>query len=180
MTIDARSLQRILLVVIVILSLVLGGGLLLPGASLVEREAVIAAPPSAVYKPIVTLRQWHEWSVVHALPPDTPVEYSGKETGAGATRRWNSPDGRGVMKIMDTQRDRQMEYELLLDGGARTMTGKIRLRPEGQGTHVMWQVGLAAGANPLERYAALFDRFVLGQDLETSLVRLKARVETPR
>jgi len=176
----APALQRILIVVLAMLAVVLGFDRLLPGAWLVERELVIAVPPAAVYREILTLKRWRDWSVAHSVPSGAKMEYSGPEAGTGATLRWNSDDGRGVMKIMDTLRDRQMEYELLFDGGVRTMTGKIRLIPEDKNTRVSWQVGSRSGTGPMGRYAAFLDKVHMTRDVEASLANLKAQLESPR
>lgn len=180
MNVDVKVLQRILIAVLALLTVVLGAERLLPAAWQVERETVIAAPPPLVYARILALRKWNEWSLAHSPPPDSQVEYSGPEAGPGTTRRWIHEDGRGVMKIMDAQRDRRVEYEVLMDGGTRAITGSFHLLPGDTGTRVVWRAGLASGAWPLERYAALLERHVLGQEMETSLARLKARMEPAR
>jgi hypothetical protein len=105
------------------------------------------------------------------------TEYSGPEAGVGATVRWKSGDRRGVVKIMDVQRDRRVDYELLYDGGSFSSTGVIRLMPEDQGTRLVWRAGGRNGANPIERYVALFTRLRTGSDIDAGLARLKSRLE---
>jgi hypothetical protein len=177
MGVDARRLQRILVAVIAILSIVLGGGLLLPRSWEVDREIAIAVPPPVVYAEVNSLRRWRAWSVWDEREPALADEYSGPEAGPGATRRWTGAGGRGVMKIMANVRDRKVEYELLIDGGAFALSGAIRTLPEDSGTRVVWRAGFRSGGNPLERYLALVMRLQLGRDLDASLARLKARLE---
>jgi hypothetical protein len=176
MAVDTRALQRILIVVLATLAAILGGGLLLPKGWQVERQLVIAAPPAAVFGQVNSLKRWREWAVGHEAESH-PAEYSGPESGPGATRRWQSDGGRAVLKIMDTVRDRKLDYEQMVDGGAWVITGTIRLQPENSGTRVVWRAGGSGGGNPLDRYLALFTRYPVGQDFDASLARLKARLE---
>lgn len=169
--------QRILIASGVILLLVLGGGWLLPISWTVDRQVVIAAPPAAVFAYVNSLRRWREWVAWDEREPGLVFEYSGPEAGVGATRRWNSERGRGVMKIMDNQRDRKVEYEMLTHGGAGNQSGVIRLLPEDRGTRVVWRATIPGGTSPIERYIALVDKLGLERDLDASLVRLKARLE---
>lgn len=172
-----RRAQRILIAIVASLSAVLGGGLLLPMSWQVERQIVIAAPPPAVFTSVNSLKRWREWSAWDEREPVLAYEYSGPEAGPGATRRWNNEGRRGVMKIMDNVRDRKVEYEVLLDGGASAFSGAIRTLPEDSGTRVVWRASFRTGGHPIERYLALAARFQLGRDLDVSLARLKARLE---
>lgn len=178
MIFDRHKLQRILIASSAILLLVFGGGWLLPKAWQLERQTVIAAPPAAVFAEVNSLKRWREWTVWDEREePGVTFEYSGPETGVGATRRWKSERGHGVLKIMDNLRDRKVEYELLTHGGAVSLSGAIRLIPEEQGTRVVWRAMVAGGTNPIERYIALVDKFGLERDIDASLARLKARLE---
>lgn len=175
-----HRVQRVLVVSGVILLLVFGGGWLLPKSWPVERRILIAVPPAAVFASVNSLKRWHEWADGDEHEPGLVFEYSGPEAGVGATRRWNSERGRGVMKIMDNQRDRKVEYELLTHGGAVSLSGSIRLIPEDRGTRVVWRATVAGGTGPIERYVALFDKFGMERDIEAGLARLKARLEASK
>ncbi len=177
MIFDRHKLQRILIASAVILLLALGGGWLLPKSWPVERQVLIAAPPAAVFADVNSLKRWRQWAAWDEREPGLVFEYSGPEAGVGATRRWKSERGRGVLKIMDNQRDRKVEYEMLTHGGAVSLSGAIRLLPEDRGTRVVWRATVVGGTNPIERYLALVDKVGLERDIDASLARLKARLE---
>lgn len=163
----------VLLIVLVVISLGL------PAKWRVERAVVIAAPPSAVFPYINSLKKWREWAVWYEAHPDLPTEYSGPDTGMGATSRWTEGNSRGAMKIMRSQNNTLVEYLVIFDGGEREMQGAIRLTPvTGGQTQVAWRAGGEAGANPLQRYSTLVMKYFIGRDFERSLEKLRDIVET--
>lgn len=170
-------LPRVLIAAGVMLAAVLGAGMLLPANWQIERAQFVAASPEALFRALTNLKHWHEWSACCQAEPGAPVEYSGSETGTGATARWSRGGRRIVLKLMDTQRHRRVDYELLMDGGLFTLRGEIRLVPEERGTRVVWRAFGQSGSSPFERYAALYARYRSGIGLDAALAGLKSRLE---
>jgi hypothetical protein len=166
-----------MLATVALLVLLLVAGLLLPKDWQVERSVVVGAPASAVFPYLNSLKRWREWTVWYAREPDLQVEYEGPESGVGATSRWQGRDGRGAMKILNSDRDRRVEYLLLLDAGATEMNGLLQLTPEAGGTRVTWRVGGSVGGSPLQRYFALLISVWVGHDIDASLAQLKTKLE---
>lgn len=175
-----QVLKRILVGVTLVLMLAIAAGFLLPAAWQVERSVVIQAPPAVVFPELNSLKRWRDWTVWFEREPDVRVEYSGPDSGVGATSRWRGQDGRGALKIMRSDSDRRVEYQLLFDGGEFVMDGVLLLAPEGAGTRVTWRARGEAGANPFARYFALLLPYWIGRDFEASMENLRTRLETGR
>ena len=178
-------LKHISIAVAGILLLIFMIGYLLPGAWHAERSVLIRAPAPAVFAYLNNLKNWREWSVAHQQGPDMPMEYSGPDAGVGATSRWRDEHGRGVMKIMHSEASERIEYRVLFDGGESSVEGALILIPEagavqasaGASTRVVWRAAGAAGGNPVQRYFGLLLGYKVGGDLETSLQRLKQKLD---
>jgi len=175
-----QVLKRILITTAVLLLLLLGAGFLLPGGWQIERETVIHAPPAAVFPYLNSLRQWQAWTVWGERHAAASIEFSGPETGPGATSRWLDRNGRGVVKIMQVRHDWTVDYEMIYQGVEQPIVGKLVLIPVANGTRVVWRAGTAVGSSPLQRYAGLLQKYQLGRDIEQSLARLRDRLEAPQ
>lgn len=172
-----QRLKRILIATGIFLLVMLVIGFLLPHGWQVERSIVIRAPAAVIFPHINTLKKWREWAVWYERHPDLLVEYSGPDSGVGATSRWRDEDGRAAMKIMHSDRNQGVEYQVLINAGVSLIDGQLTLMPEGSDTRVVWQVSGASGTNPANRYFALFKRYWIGKDLDASLQRLRQKVE---
>ena len=180
-----QKLKRISIATGVILLMVILISYLLPGAWHAERSVVIHTPAPVVFAYLNNLKNWREWVVSHQQPPDLTFEYSGPDAGVGATSRWHDEHGRGVMKIMHTEANERIEYRVLLDGGEFSVEGGLILLPvtgavqtgTDKATRVVWRAAGAVGRTPVQRYAALWLGYKFGSDYETSLQRLKQKLE---
>ncbi len=177
MEIRVQRLFRILVAVAAILALVFAAGYLLPVAWHAERSVLIRAPAPTVFAYLNNLKNWREWTVWYQQHPDMPTEYSGPDAGVGATSRWRDENGRGVMKIMRTDADQRIDYQILFDAGATRVNGMLMLVPEGEGTRVVWGATGATGRHPVARYFALVLGYRIGSDFEASLLRLKQKLD---
>jgi len=173
-----QRLKRILIATVVFVLLLLAIGFLLPSAWQVERTVVIRAPAPTVFPYLNSLKQWRAWTVWYQQHPDMQTEYSGPDAGVGATSRWNGEDGRGAMKIMQSERDRLVTYTLLFNGGEFRTDGTLTLMSEGEGTRVVWSATGEVGRSPMSRYFALFLGHRIGSDFADSLELLKQKLET--
>lgn len=178
-----QSLKRISIAVASILLLVFLIGYWLPGAWHAERSVLVRAPLPTVFAYLNSPKNWGEWVVSYQQQPDQAFEYSGPVAGVGATSRWHNEHGRSVMKIMHTEANERIEYRVLLDGGESSVEGELILLPvTGQAgtdkaTRVVWRAAGAVGRNPVQRYFALVLGNKIGGDFETSLQRLKEKLE---
>lgn len=173
-------IKRVALVVALLVLLATAAGFLLPTAWQVERSVWVQAPASSVFPYLNSLKRWPEWTVWISREPDLRMDYSGPDAGMGATSRWSGRDGYGAMKIMVSDTNQRIEYQLLFEGGRVAMHGELLLTPETTGTRVTWRTGGATGRNPIARYLGLLMPRWIGKDFEESLQRLKQKLEAGR
>ncbi|HJW80709.1 MAG TPA: SRPBCC family protein [Acidiferrobacterales bacterium] len=173
-----QSLKRILIASVAFLLLLLAIGFLLPGTWHAERAVVIRAPASTIFPYLNNLRQWREWTVWDQQHPQRQTEYSGPDAGVGATSRWRDEEGRGVMKIMQSERNRLVAYTVLFNGGEYRAEGALTLLPEGEATRVVWSAAGETGRKSAIGYFALLQGLRIGADFADSLELLKQKLET--
>ena len=165
---------KVLSTAIVLLVLALLIGFLLPGRWDVERSAVVAAPPDAVFPWLDDPHQWDQWAPLG----EVTATFSGPPRGAGASLRWTHPEvGDGMFTILSTIPDREVRYRVEVQGGRMVTEGTLRLTAEGAGTRVTWQEQGDFGRNPLLGYLARSMDRMQGAQMEASLARLGERVK---
>lgn len=173
-----QSLKRILIAVIAILLLVLGIGFMLPGAWQVERSVVIRAPATSIFPHLNSLKQWREWTVWYEQYPAMQIEFSGPDSGVGATSRWRAREGRAVMKIMQSERNKLVAYAVLFNAGEFRSDGTLTLVSESGGTRVVWRATGNTGHGPVNSYIALLRGWRISNNFDESLELLKQKLET--
>jgi carbon monoxide dehydrogenase subunit G len=126
-------------------------GLLLPGSWEARWEAEMAAPPEDVFP---FLDEPHRWTLWMPLPP-SGIELFGPAAGPGAGLRWkDSHYGEGEFRIVASQANAEVQYEVALEGGSLQIRGALTLHPEGGGARLKWQEWGDFGWNPLLGYTA--------------------------
>lgn len=143
----------------------------------VERRITILAPPAAIFPFLNDLRNWPLWTVWEQR--DTiDYEYGPVTAGEGAEQRWASNNMSGVLRILKSERDERIDYELLMGDGAYQMVGRIELHPDGACTRVLWKCAWELARNPYRRYFDLVLRGLMRRDYAAGLENLKQLVET--
>lgn len=112
-----------------------------PSQFAVERSAVIAAPPAAVFSQVNDFHKWQEWSPWAKLDPNAKAVFDGKDQGEGASFAWqgNREVGSGKMTITESKPDERITMKL--DFTAPMTASNITVftfKPEGQGTRMTW------------------------------------------
>ena len=165
-------------VVLVLLLMVFGGGWLLSPTFSVVRSTTIDASPDRVYGYIVDPKAWARWTVWNQRDPAMQMEYGGAASGAGATWNWTSDSqGSGQMRFTKAEANQLVVYELFFPDFESTSTGELRLASRGAGTEVTWTMDGDMGANPINRWFALFSDQMIGPDFEAGLANLKTLAE---
>lgn len=169
---------RILIATSVFLFALLVLSFLLPNYWHVQRSIVIEARAETIFSYLNSPKNWREWMVVNQQQPVSPVEYSGPASGIGATSRWNDENGTNAMKIMQTEKNSRINYQILSNAGMSRTEGRFLLLPEGAATRVVWEAGGGNIHGPVKRYSALILRVKMTKDFDASLQRLKQKIET--
>ncbi len=146
----------------------------------VRRSTTIDAPPERVYAHIVDLRRWSAWSPWDAMDPGMSKEYSGPESGPGATYAWsgNRKVGQGSMEITNVTEPSTVEIALEFVKPFRASnTTVLSLEPEADGTKVTW--AMSGNKTLATRVMGVFKSMdsMVGPDFERGLGSLKAVVE---
>lgn len=175
-----KWLKRLLKVVIGLVLVLVVGGFFLPGTFSVSRSTVVSAPADKVYALVANPRHWNRWAVWNLRDPAMKIDYSGPESGAGATWAWQSKSqGDGRMNFTEAEAAKRLAYELYFPDFGTTSKGELRFAAEGQATRVTWVMNGDMGRNPLYHWFALFSEQMMGPDFEGGLANLKALAEKP-
>jgi len=146
----------------------------------VQRSAVIAAPPPAVFARVNDLAAWDAWSPWKKLDPAARITISSPSSGQGASMSWagNSEIGEGTMTILESRTDAlvvsEQKFVKPFEG---TATARFTFAPEGEGTKVTWV--MEGDNNFIGKAVCLvmnMDR-TLGPAFEEGLANLKRTVE---
>jgi len=151
----------------------------LPSTWSVERSVVINTDADIIFTYIDNLSRWPEWTVWYEDNQNLVVTYEGPEAGIGATSRWKDKSHEGLMKIIESQPNEFIAYDLLFDKGASPMHGSIALNSTIETTEIVWTATGDVGINPISKYFILILNSWVGQDFERSLTKLKAILENP-
>lgn len=136
-------LKTILGLLLVAIAGFLGFIALQPAEFSVKREALIAAPPQAVYAQVDNFRNWQAWSPWAKLDPNAKATFEGPETGNGAMFSWagNSEVGEGKMTIIESVPNDFVRMRLdFTQPMAATNETIFTFKPEGDGTRMTWEM----------------------------------------
>jgi len=155
----------------------------LPGQYSVERSAIIAAPPEAVFAHVNSFKKWKDWSPWAKRDPKAKTAYEGPAEGKGSIFKWDGNDdvGKGQMSIVESDPTQKIAIKLDFE---RPMKGAsdvgFKFEQEGDGTKVSWSLEGEQGF--VERAIMLVMGLnmdeMIGKEYETGLASLKRIVET--
>lgn len=174
-------LKKLLIGLVVVVVAFVGYVMTRPDTYHVERSAVVAAPPEAVFAALADFKTFPEWSPWQKRDPAMRTTLSSPSSGVGATYAWegNKDVGKGKMTIVEStspSRVRQ-KLEFLEPWSSEADTG-FDLKPEGATTKVTWSMD--GKANFMSKAMSIFmdmDKMI-GKDFEQGLANLKKVVES--
>jgi hypothetical protein len=143
----------------------------------VERRITILAPPASIFPFLDDLRNWPLWTEWSRRDP-IAYEFGEKTAGEGGEQRWSSRNLKGILRIVKSDRDERIDYELSVNEGTYEIVGRIELHPDGACTRVIWKCAWDLAKNPYRRYFDLVVRWMIRQDFAAGLENLKAVVES--
>lgn len=145
----------------------------------VERRITILASPATIFAQLEDLRRWPLWNAWSARE-ERHCRYGEIARGAGAEQRWEGRRMSGTMRILKCEPDERIDYEVVLDGEATPLVGRIELHPDGACTRVVWKCAWDLAPNPYHRYFDVLLRWMIRRDFGTGLANLKALIESTR
>jgi len=143
----------------------------------VERRITILARPPDIFPFLNDLRNWPLWTEWNRRET-IDYEYGTTSAGAGAEQVWASGRMSGVMRIVKSERDERIDYELAMGDGAYQLVGRIELHPDGACTRLVWKCAWDLAKNPYRRYFDLALRWIIRRDFAAGLENLKALIES--
>lgn len=167
------------LVVLVVFAVIVA---LQPAHFRVERSAVVAAPPAAVFEQVNDFHNWPKWSPWEKLDPGMKKTFGGAPAGTGASYAWagNDKAGEGKMTITGSKPTEQVDIRLeFIKPFAATNQATFELTPSGAGTNVRWSMEGNNGF--ISKAFCLFvdmDKMI-GKDFEQGLANLNVAAKSP-
>jgi uncharacterized protein YndB with AHSA1/START domain len=151
-----------------------------PDTFIVQRTAVIKAPPDKVFPYINDFERWPAWSPWEKKDPAMKRSYGPAKSGKGAKYAWdgNSDVGQGSMEISESIVPSRVALKLdFVKPFEAHNNVEFSLRPEAGGTQVAWKM-----EGPVPYFAKIIHLFMdmdkmVGTDFEAGLANLKAVAE---
>ncbi len=152
-----------------------------PDQFTIERSTSIAAPPAVPFAAVNDLRRWRQWSPWENRDPNLQREYSGPESGVGASYHWSGDEtvGEGRMTITESEADRRIGIALeFVRPFAATNQVTFRFDPHDTGSRVTWTMqGVNTFMGKAMSLLMNMDAMV-GGDFEAGLAKLKEVAES--
>ena len=161
-----------LLVVLVVLSAIVATR---PDTFMVERSAVLAAPPEVVFQYVNDFRRWAEWSPFEDLDPTMRKTYEGSSSGVDARYHWEGHGraGEGRMRIAESEPARRIAIDMQFiepfESRSRTT---FTFEPVANGTRVTW--GMSGRNTTMGKAISLVASMddMIGKEFEEGLAKL--------
>lgn len=169
-----KRLIRIIMWVLFIFALLIAGAYFLPRKVVVERDAIIAAPPKVVFAQINDLRNWEKWSKWFQIDPEMKVEFVNHGVGENSGYRWesnNSKVGNGELMILESVPYDSIVTQINFDDQG-TAGSVFHFQVFEGRTKVIWEFTFDTGYNPFARWMGLFTGSFIGPDFEEGLANL--------
>lgn len=152
-------------------------GVMLPSRLVIEREIAIDTFPATVFALVNDFRQISRWSAWLDDDPNARIEYSGPQSGVGATLQWSSQIiGDGRQTIMQSTPYATVTLSLDPDGGM-VATTNFSISRIGNETKVIHRYERELGYNLFDRYLQFVLDDIVAAESERSLERLKRFAE---
>ena len=174
-----KVLMRIAAVLVGLAAVLALVGFVLPGHYRVERTAVIAAKPAAIFPLVGDLRAWPLWGVWFRRDPAMQIAYSASTTGVGAWSEWKSrSQGDGRMTVSSVRAPERFADRIEFPGMGMAATGTLALAAGADGpTRVVMVMEGDLGRSPVNRWFGLFMDRMIGPDFDAGLANLKKVAE---
>ena len=152
---------------------------LLPSRFRIERSITINQPVDSVYKQVIDLRKWQQWSPWSFEDTESVNSYAGLFGTPGSRWIWNGKkSGYGQLEITNVVAGNKIITDMkIFEPESLSLSGSWHFEEKNShSTQVTW-VNQGKLGYPFDRWAGLFMERKLGGDYERGLSNLKSVCE---
>ncbi len=158
-------------------------GFFVPSHAHIEREILISAPATAVFKEVSDFHAWQDWSPWAKMDPNAKITITG--SGIGQVMDWDSENfdvGKGSQEILELTAPTYLKTHLMFEDQGLG-DAAFTLSPEDGQTRVVWSLDMEMSEGvpflfkPINNYLGLALDSLVGQQYDSGLRNLKNVVE---
>lgn len=171
-------LIELLISLAIVAALFLLIGVVLPSSRHLESSVETNRKLTIVYDTLNSLRRWPTWNPIGAKDTAMQIKLSGPEQGVGARLDYSSNEsglGEGSWEIVANEPNQRIAYAITSDERGENKRSEFFLRPTGRNNRnveITQTYDVDYGWNLLGRYAGLYVRSSIGEDIKLGLSRL--------
>lgn len=153
-------------------------GVFLPSSRTITEKVETNRRPAIVFDTLNSLHRFHEWNALALRDPAIRITRSGPDSGVGARLDYESKErslGKGSWEIIESEPDSRVVYALDTPDRGENKRMTFTLRPTGRGgrnVEISQTYNVDYGWNLLGRYAGMYVRGHVGEDMKIGLAKL--------
>lgn len=171
-------LLEILISLAIVATLFLIVGLVLPSSRFMVERIETNRKLTIVYDTLNNFSRFKDWNAIPLRDPKMEARISGPESGVGAEFHYdskNSQVGSGSWKIVESVRNELVAIQIENDRQGKNKRTEFKLKPTGKNNRnveISQSYKVDYGWNLLGRYAGLYVRSHVGDDMKFGLAKL--------
>ena len=175
-----RLLKEILISTAIVAALFVIVALFLPSSRTITESVETNRRQSIVFDTLNSFKRFADWNALAMRDPALKIELAGPESGVGARLNYSSDVralGDGSWEIIESDPDSRVLYSLENHDRGHNKRMEFNLKPSGRGgrnLQITQRYDVEYGWNLLGRYAGLYVRGHVGEDMKLSLGKLSS------
>jgi hypothetical protein len=175
-----RLLKEILISTAIVAALFVIVALFLPSSRTITESVETNRRQSIVFDTLNSFKRFADWNALAMRDPALKIELAGPESGVGARMNYSSDVralGDGSWEIVESDPDSRVLYSLENHDRGHNKRMEFNLKPSGRGgrnLQITQRYDVEYGWNLLGRYAGLYVRGHVGEDMKLSLGKLSS------
>lgn len=175
-----RLLKEILISTAIVAALFVIVALFLPSSRTITESVETNRRQSIVFDTLNSFKRFADWNALAMRDPALKIELAGPESGVGARMNYSSDVralGDGSWEIVESDPDSRVLYSLENHDRGHNKRMEFTLKPSGRGgrnLQITQRYDVEYGWNLLGRYAGLYVRGHVGEDMKLSLGKLSS------
>lgn len=171
-------LIELLISLLIVAALFLLVALVLPSSRNLEEKIETNRKLSIVFDTLNSFHRFKDWNALPLHDPSMSLRLSGPDSGVGAQLDFSSSNSRvgsGTWKISKSEPDRSVTYDITDIQRGTNKQSVFTLKPTGQNNRnvqITQDYHVDYGFNLMGRYAGLYVRSHVGEDMKIGLQRL--------